>query len=163
MRLLLPVLLLAWSTEAAAQRRPGDPGHKSETTAMVAELLFAGAGHFYTGETKRGFAILGGSVGAIVAGGLISGATSDLCEGDVFELAEQGCKDDWNWTPLLAGVALALGIRVWGVLDADDAARRRNAKPIMARLPVQPLVAIGSAGVTRVGVRVPVGIGAGGS
>jgi hypothetical protein len=156
-RLMLALaLVLATSTDLRAQLRPGDPGYKDPGMAILVEVLVTGGGHFYAGETKRGLALLGGSVGAIVAGAVATLATSDFCEGEFGYGDSDPCDDqaeDINWAPFAVGVVAALGIKVYGLVDAPAAARRSNTRRVSARPRAEPIIATGRHGETRVGLR----------
>jgi hypothetical protein len=159
-RRLLIALLLVASTELPAQLRPGDPGYRDPGTAVLLELLVPGGGHFYAGESKKGAFLLGGSVAAVAAGFAGTIASVDICDHDLSFDAFDRCVRDagFNWTPLAFGAAVALGLHLYGLIDADDAARRANAvRQGAARMPLRPVLVAQSGGGARVGFEVPLG------
>ncbi len=146
---LLPMVLL----------RPVDPG-----TARQRAYLFPGGGHFYTGETLRGAALLGVAAGSLIAGALLSssgGSCEPTAPGD-------GCEYDPNTheyrsgssnrTPLYVGAAVAAGSWIYGIVDARNSAARMNRRNGVALGPVtahpEPLVGVARDGRTEVGMRV---------
>jgi len=120
-----------------------DPG-----TATLFGLLITGGGHFYAGETNKGLMLLGASAGSIVAGTVISAASVSNCAYDYYS----DCSG--SMAPMALGYLGALGVWVYGILDADDAAHRMNHKNGSR---VQPVVSRGSNGGTAIGLSMPVG------
>lgn len=135
MRVLLALSLFAIAPLAAAQEapepaayQPPPPGYKEPGTATLFGVLITGGGHFYSGETGKGLALLGIGTGAYLAGALV---TVSSCEND------NNCD---NVGPLLAGAGIALGTWIYGIVDADDAARRTNERNGYAPVAVAPTV-----------------------
>lgn len=92
---------------------PKDPG-----TATILSVVIIGAGQMYAGDISRGLLMLGGAYGSIIAGAILSsGAGCDL--------NDLTC-DDGNHTPLYLGALAAVGIWVWGIVDAAPTTRRMN-------------------------------------
>lgn len=151
-RIFLALLLLG-ATELSAQVTPGDARYRSPDTALLLEYLMPGWGHFYAGETKRGAFLLVGSVGAAGAGLVGTLASQDRCDSRNFG-AFNRCVDEnhINWAPLAVGLGVAVGIRLYGLFDADDAARRANARGLASVAPVRPVVAARPGGETRLGL-----------
>ena len=120
MRLTLALVLLVAASAASAQtepaRQPPPAGYKDPGTATLFGVLVTGGGHFYSGETGKGLALLGIGTGAYLAGALVTASSCDN---------SSGCD---NVAPLLAGAGVALGTWIYGIIDADDAARRTNAE-----------------------------------
>ena len=87
-------------------------GWKDPGTATLISVLVAGGGQFYSGETNRGLMIMGVGLGALVIG-----AAATSC--DLYSCSS---------TPLVLGSLVYLGSWVYGIMDADESARRMNAK-----------------------------------
>lgn len=123
MRLSLALAFLVSASAVSAQTspqttyQPPPPGYKDPGTATLFGVLITGGGHFYSGETGKGLALLGIGTGAYVVGAV---ATASSCN-------SYGDSCD-NVAPLLLGAGVALGTWIYGIVDADDAARRTNAE-----------------------------------
>lgn len=118
---LVIVLALLGALEARGQvAQPASPsGEKSATAARIIGII-PGAGHMYAGETGRGFAYMGGTLGILLVGSLAV-ATDCVAEG----IAGSECKPD----PMLDVVTVAtLGLWAWSIYDAGNAAHRTNVK-----------------------------------
>ena len=96
------------------------PGYKEPGTALLFGFLITGGGHFYSGETKKGLILLGSAVGVLVVGAALS---TQSCTQFVFTTYCEA-----NYTPLYIGALLATGAWVYGIIDADNAAMRANAR-----------------------------------
>ena len=109
--------------------RADAPGMKSPGAARVIGIL-PGAGHIYAGETGRGFAFMGGVLGAFVIGStvLLAECYSSVLGGD--DCASSGTEN------VIA--AAILGLWGWSIYDAGRAAHRTNAR---RRMGVSLLVA----------------------
>jgi hypothetical protein len=92
---------------------------KSPTTARIIGI-FPGAGHMYAGETGRGFAYLGGTVGILLVGTLALAANCTYQVATAQEDCDSGLET--------AVTAAALGFYGWSIYDAGRAAHRTNAK-----------------------------------
>ena len=93
---------------------------KSPTTARIIGIR-PGAGHMYAGETGRGFAYLGGTVGILLVGTLVLAANCTY----VVATAEEDCGSSGLET---AVTVAALGFYGWSIYDAGRAAQRTNAR-----------------------------------
>jgi hypothetical protein len=159
-RLLIALSLVA-STQLRAQVGPDHEGYRDPGTAVLLELLVPGGGHFYAGESAKGALLLGGSVAAVTAGFAATMASRDPCEREVqFDAFNQCVRGSGlNWTPLVIGAATAIGIHLYGLIDADDAARRANTRRLgaTARPPMRPVLAAQRGGGAHVGVQVSLG------
>jgi hypothetical protein len=92
----------------------------------------------YAGEGGKGLTMLLTGVGALVLG-----YSASNCDA-------YGCEDTG---PLAAGYVVAVGMWVYSLVDAHNAAARHNAlAPRNADLHVVPLVARGSGGGANVGL-----------
>jgi hypothetical protein len=127
------------------------PGYKNPTAAMLISVLLPGAGHFYTGETKRGALLLGVGVGGLVVGTAMSVSSVGLSCDDDFS-----CEDDTNYLPLIVGYGAYLGSWLYGIVDADASAQRMNTRRGFAfgGTQVQPLAAVDGEGAASLGFRV---------
>lgn len=135
---------------------PADP-----RTATRRAYFFPGGGHFYTGETTRGAALLGVAAGSVLAGALLSssgGSCTPTAPGD-------GCVYDPethryrggspNRAPLYVGAAVAAASWIYGVVDARHSAARMNGRHAVALGPVTahpaPLVGVDDRGRAQLG------------
>lgn len=93
---------------------------KDPTLAAILSGLVPGVGHMYAGEWGKGFLIAGGIVaarvggrvgGVLICGGADSEGLPDCTAGQLVELA---------------GIGVALGTYVYGIIDAAAAARSAN-------------------------------------
>jgi hypothetical protein len=127
--MLLPcvaVLLLSVHRPLVAQGPPislskaGSSQFKSPTTARIIGII-PGAGHMYAGETKRGFAYLGGLIALGVVGGTMVAVD---CAADTYS-TDNSCDSSAGENLLTAAV---IGVWGWSIYDAGRAAQRTNAK-----------------------------------
>jgi hypothetical protein len=133
-------------------------------TATRRAMLFPGGGHFYTGESGRGAALLGVAAGSVLAGVLLSSsggtctpqAPGDGCEYDPD--THEYRSGDANRTPLYLGLAAAAGAWVYGILDASNSAARRNGRSAASGSMPLPLVSLNGEGRAVFGLRVQVGL-----
>ena len=149
---------LLFVTTAAAQ--PSFPSAVTQADTTVSELkspttarligIIPGAGHMYAGEVGRGFLYLGGTLGILVAGALVS--TAD-CYADLLSTTEDCGSNTAETVTLIA----AGGLWVWSIVDAGRAARRTNAKrAASASLLLEPTRLPSSLGRDRTAVRLGV-------
>jgi hypothetical protein len=87
---------------------------KSGTTATLLAVVIPGSGHLYAGETGKGLALFAGTV---AAAGIGYSYSKSKCPSS---------NDNCDVTPMVAADAVALGLWVYGVLDAHNATRRTN-------------------------------------
>ena len=105
-------------------------GSKSPGTATVISVIVPGGGQMYAEELGRGLTILGISTAAPLAGALTGSSGA-----------------------VLAGLAVSVAAWVYGIVDAPRAVRRHNtALGAVTSTPLIPIVALGTAGETRVGL-----------
>jgi hypothetical protein len=124
--------------------------YKNGATATLFGLLVTGGGHFYAGEAGRGAAILGGAIASVVAGVALS--TPGGCSG-------YSCQEA-DTQPLAIGYSAALGLWLYGVIDAHRAADRTNLarnSSYSHRPSLEPLVGSVPSGSTKLGLRLIVG------
>jgi hypothetical protein len=149
--LLWPSGLMAQTPEAlpVAVR----PEAKSVTTARVLGII-PGAGHFYAGETGRGFAFIAG----VLLPGMIAGlGAAAECIGE--EVAGKGCEPSSQSSLTVTDVA-TYAVWGWSIFDAGRAAQRTNAKRgVPVSLSVMPTRTANSRGTTPNGLRWSVRIG----
>ncbi len=120
---------------------------KSPGTPRLFAVLITGGGHLYAGETTKGLTLMGISLGAWLAGTALS---SPSCSFSGFDAS---CDDGLG--PLYLGAAVAGATWIYGILDADDAARRQNTRlASMANADLRPHLSSRSDGATRVGLSV---------
>lgn len=98
---------------------------KSPAAARVIGIL-PGAGHIYAGETGRGLAYMGGTVGVFLIG---AAAMLAECYDDLLG-TEQDCESS-STGDIAAAATLALW--GWSIYDAGRAAHRTNAKRRLTR------------------------------
>jgi len=103
--------------------------------ATALSAFVPGAGHFYAGETGTGIAIVTTSIGAPLAGLLLSVRSEKrVCDAS-------GCREGFNPVPFLVGAGVMMGAYVYGLADAGRAADRANRRRGLAsRVHVQPRV-----------------------
>ncbi len=123
------------------------PGAKDEGTATILSIVIVGAGQMYAGDTKRGLLMLGGAYGAIIAGAIIS--TSASCS-----FTDSLDCTDGSTVPLAIGALAALGIWIYGIVDAAPTTRRMNKARGLAYGPISPTVLVGRGGQVGLGVKV---------
>jgi len=120
MTLLLFLFLFIGHTAFAQQATK--PGFKETGTATLWSVLITGGGQFYAGESGKGLALLGGSLGSVILGAALS--TDATCDISGFNIS---CNEA-NFTPLYAGIGASLALWIYGIMDAPKAAKRTNAK-----------------------------------
>lgn len=101
-----PGVVARLAVEPIGYQLPADllASEKDPTIATLLSVVIVGGGQIYSGEINRGLTLLGIGVGALI-GSSLSG----------------------NSTIALVGLGVYLGAWVYGILDADDSARRMNA------------------------------------
>ncbi len=132
-------------------------------TAFCYACLVPGGGHFYTGETVRGAALLGVAVGSVTAGALLSssggrcqptGPDDTRCQ---YNHETHDFRGPANRTPLYVGAALAAGSWIYGAIDASSSAARVNARNGVALGPLtaypEPAIGVAPDGRAEIGVR----------
>jgi len=102
--------------------------YREPQKAFCLACLIAGGGHFYTGETKKGAALLGIAAAGLIGGAVLSSGESDDpfdCEynPETFE-----CEPESNRTPLLIGAGVAAASWIYGIVDSRPSAARVNAR-----------------------------------
>ena len=95
-------------------------GRKDPAMARSMSYFFPGGGHLYAGDFGRGALLIGAGLGGIV-GGYALRRDEIVCE-------EATCVREVDNTSLYVGLALAAVAWAYGVLDADNAAERVNAR-----------------------------------
>lgn len=136
------------SRSAASRGEPRD-GYKEPGTAMLIGVAIPGGGHFYTGETKRGLTLLGIGLGGMFVGtAMTAGSISASCSGF-------SCQDDTNYLPMAVGYLAFFGSWIYGILDADDSARRMNARRGLssATIHAEPVIQPGESGAVDMGLK----------
>ncbi len=103
-------------------------GDKSPAAARVIGIL-PGAGHIYAGETGRGLAYMGGTVGVFLIG---AAAMLADCYDDVLG-TESDCESSSTGD---IAVAATLALWGWSIYDAGRAAHRTNAKRRQMRVAI---------------------------
>jgi hypothetical protein len=141
-----PTYAAAQETPAVQQGQQSGPSYKDPGTATRIAGLITGGGHVYAGETKKGLLLLGGSLGSVVLGSVLTFA---FCSTDDI----YSC----SLAPYVLGVLGAAGFWAYGVVDAPEAAKRANARNGYDALPVEPLLGVNARGQATVGLRLSVG------
>ncbi|CAA9329112.1 MAG: hypothetical protein AVDCRST_MAG68-2397 [uncultured Gemmatimonadetes bacterium] len=111
------------SAAPAAAQREARIGYKDPGTATLVSLAIPGGGQLYSGETGRGAALLGVSLGGVALGVSATVSSAGVSCDEAFN-----CQDDTNYLPMALGYAVFLGSWIYGVIDADDSAQRMNAR-----------------------------------
>lgn len=122
-----------------AVRAPGTPGYKDPTMAQIYSAVIIGGGQFYSGDTGKGLMLAGLGYGSFLVGPWI---VASMVANDV----EDCWADDWSSDcydtaesapALVYGLwAVGLGSWVYGIMSADDSAKRANATPYYALTPI---------------------------
>jgi hypothetical protein len=136
--LYVVLLLLLLPVSAHAQHPQPDPQHpeyRDPAMATALSALVPGAGHLYAGETGTGIAIVTTSIGAPLAGLLLSVRSERrVC-------TASGCRIEQNLVPLFVGAGVTLAAYIYGIADAGRAADRANRRRgLVSRVHVQPRV-----------------------
>lgn len=99
--------------------QPGDP--YNPTVMGISSFLVPGLGQILSGETGRGLAFMGGTLGTgvIVGVGLLTGL-SETTNSNELEISSTGL------AVVLAGGAIMLGLSTWSSLDAMKVAKINN-------------------------------------
>jgi hypothetical protein len=145
-----PTYAAAQETPAVQQGQQSGPSYKDPGTATRIAGLITGGGHVYAGETKKGLLLLGGSLGSVISGYML---TLAACSTDHLDTS---CSLA-SLAPYVLGVLGAAGFWAYGVVDAPEAAKRANARNGYAALPVEPLLGVNARGQATVGLRLSVG------
>jgi hypothetical protein len=121
------VLLIAPRDSARAQRTEfgvapgsGTPRRKIPTLARVIGVL-PGVGHMYAGETGRGFAYLGGTLGMMMLSGMM--LATDCAVDAVAGNGDDQCPGSLSSNAVFAA---SFGVWGWSIYDAGRAANRTN-------------------------------------
>lgn len=124
--IIATVSMLGLAPAAAAQAVHGAPEYRSPGTARTLSIFAPGAGHFYSGEHAKATLLLTSSVGALVAGYVLSDFERDYD----YTCQSNNCYDpdayDPNYTPAVVGAGVAAAIWLYALIDAPSAARRAN-------------------------------------
>jgi len=117
---------------------------KDPAAATMYAFFLPGSGQMYSGERAKGAGLLALSVVGIgVAAKQLSCAAASDCNATTGGMALGA-----------AGMVAFFGSWLYGIMDAGDAARRFNTAHGIATAGLEPIVAPGAAGQTRVGVSV---------
>ena len=122
-----------------AVRAPGSPGYKDPTMAQIFSAVVIGGGQFYSGDTSKGLMLAGLGYGSfIVAPMVLSGLIAEDYEDCWEDDWSSDCYDTAASAPAIIYGAWAVGLGTWvyGIMSADDSAKRANATPYYAVTPV---------------------------
>jgi TM2 domain-containing membrane protein YozV len=112
MKSTLFALVFAFAFPLAAQTpsTPASPGTRDVVAAELIELFVPGGGQMYAGETGRGIALLGLSLGRIIIGKNITATANPR----LFRLSGQdtGLPGGTDRRPLVIGGALGAAVRI---------------------------------------------------
>jgi hypothetical protein len=122
------------------------PSLKDPGTATILSVVITGAGQMYAGDVNRGLLMLGSAYGAIIAGAILSHGAS--CDFNPLECSKG------SYAPLYVGALAAVGVWVYGIVDAAPTTRRMNAKRGLAGVAVPPIV-VAAQQRLGLGLRVP--------
>ena len=140
---------------SAAPRRPRDERdllkdeqaivRRDPAMATLYSFFLPGTGHMYAGERGKGAGLLALSVaGGVFAASGLSCAADSTCESTTSRM-----------TLGAAGTLAFFGSWIYGIMDADDAARRYNSRNGLAVAGVRPVIVPAmSGGQTGVGLSV---------
>jgi len=134
---LLSALLIVMPAVAAAQGIKPDPSYRDPGTATIYSVVLPGGGQLYSGETKRGLAMLVGSGAAVLAGTALSSPAT--CDYDPSSFSGLSCKEA-NYTPRTIGLLAYAGIWAYGIFDAKKSAERQNTRRSKQAGRIEPLV-----------------------
>src|SRR5262245_54755346 len=98
---------LSTVADGHAVQNAGAAEYRKPETAFCLACLIAGGGHFYTGETRKGAALLGIAAGSLIAGAALSGG--DDYDGCNYNPETFECESSGGHTPLLIGAGIAAG------------------------------------------------------
>lgn len=120
---------------------------KDPSAATMYAFFLPGSGQMYAGERAKGAGLLAASiVGIAVAGKQLSCAAASDCKATSGGLALGA-----------AGMVAFFGSWIYGIMDASDAARRFNLAHGVGTVSLEPIVAPGASGQTRVGMAIVLG------
>ena len=121
------------ASQPVAMRMAGSPGFKDPTISRLLSVVFIGGGQFYSGETKKGLLLAGLGYGSWVALPLFAASKVDNCYTSLnsgnYNTAGD-CGASAIGTAALVSYGVSLGTWVYGIIDADAAARRTNMTPV---------------------------------
>jgi hypothetical protein len=155
-KILVPLVwLCAITFSPALAQQVNNPamqaGYKDPGTSTLLSVVVPGGGQLYSGETGKGLALLGVGLGGLTVGvAMTSSSVGVSCEGF-------SCEDDTNYVPMALGYVAFFGSWIYGIIDADDSARRMNVKRGLAGLipeGVTPVLGPTGRGGTELGVSV---------
>lgn len=92
-----------------------DKRKKGPTAASLMSVFVPGSGHVYAGETWTGVTVFGISIGAPILG-----ASATNFEDSFWS------DEDVNMFPFILGLSVGVGAWMYGIFDADNAARAYN-------------------------------------
>jgi hypothetical protein len=99
--------------DSSARSSPEAP-RKNGTIATLLAVVIPGSGHVYAGETGKGLALFAGTA---AAAGIGYSYSKSKCPSS---------NDNCDLTPMVAADAVALGLWIYGVIDAHNATRHTN-------------------------------------
>lgn len=125
----------------------GEPIVKDPAAAQMYAFFLPGSGQMYAGERAKGAGLLALSiVGIGVAGKQLTCAAASDCSPTTGGMALGA-----------AGMVAFFGSWLYGIMDAADAARRFNMAHGVTTAGLEPIVAPGAGGQTRLGLSIAVG------
>ena len=121
-------------TQPVPMRTAGMQGFKDPSTSRLFSIVFIGGGQFYSGETMKGLVLAGLGYGSWVALPLFAVSQVDNCASNFnsgnYSYSYGDCGAGSIGTAAIAAYAVSLGTWIYGIMDADNAARRTNMKPV---------------------------------
>ncbi len=114
---------------------PGSPEMKSGNTALLYSILLPGGGQFYNGETTKGLIQLGGTVVGLILF-VAYFPSEDFVRDDYYWASYGYWTEEGNAGLSYGGLAVALGCRIWSLVDAPAGAKRFNQKHGLASIPL---------------------------
>jgi len=112
-------------------RMPGTAGYKDPSTARILSVVFIGGGQFYSGETGKGLLLAGLGYGAPIVASMFIYSSANDCVDDIYSGTYTTCDTSNSWgAAVLVAWAVTLSTWIYGIVDADNAAMRTNAKPM---------------------------------
>ena len=120
---------------AGSAQPAGNLTMKNGSTALLYSLLFPGGGQFYNGETTKGLIQLGGTVVGLVLFAAYF-PTEEFVENDYYWASYGYWEETGDATVSYGGLAVALGFRLWSIIDAPSGAKRYNARHGLVSCPI---------------------------
>ncbi|MCB2229676.1 hypothetical protein KQH82_03100 [bacterium] len=108
---------------------------KEPSSALLYSVLLSGGGQFYNGDVTKGLVQLGGTILGLVL--FVSYFPETGWVADDYYWASYGYETESGDEFLsYGGLALALGMKIWSIIDAPSGARKYNERHGLVSVPV---------------------------